>query len=136
MKPYGLNKSHKMCSTIAIDALFMRGADAEAILAYPLRVVWRVNSARKADVDTPKFLISVPKRRMRHAVDRVLLRRRVRESYRLNRPELLGEVKQPVDMAFVYIADKIVDFRQINRAMVKCLTKIAEKCCPASSQDC
>ena len=104
MKPYGLNKSHKLCSTIAIDALFMRGADAEAILAYPLRVVWRVNSARKADVDTPKFLISVPKRRMRHAVDRVLLRRRVRESYRLNRPELLCGVKQPVDIAFVYMS--------------------------------
>lgn len=134
MKPLGLNKSHKLCSLIAIDALFMRSGDAQAALAYPVRIVWRVNKARKADVETPKFLISVPRRRLRHAVDRVKMRRRIREAYRLNRAEILGNIHLPVDMAFVYIADKLVDYKQVNKAVVKCLSKIAEQCSQDFSQ--
>ena len=133
MKPFGLNKAHKLCSTIAIDALFMRDGDSKAALAYPLRIVWRVNDKRKADADTPKFLISVPRRKIRHAVDRVLLRRRIREAYRLNRPAILGDLSLHIDMAFVYIADKITDYKQINRAVVKILSKIAQQCSQDSS---
>ena len=128
MKCLGLNKSHKLCSLISIDALFMRSGDVQSALAYPMRVVWRVNPSRKADVHTPKFLISVPRRRRHHAVDRVKMRRRIREAYRLNRAVIFADIHLPVDMAFIYVADKLTDYKQVDKAMIKCLTKIAEQC--------
>ncbi|MBD5199140.1 MAG: ribonuclease P protein component [Bacteroidales bacterium] len=128
MKPFGLGKKNKLCSVIAIDALFSRAEGVETNFAYPLKITWRINQARKADPDTPKFFISVPKRRFKHAVDRVKMRRRIREAYRLTRPELLGDIKLPLDMAIVCVADKIVDSKSVTAALSKLLTKIAEQC--------
>lgn len=53
------------------------------------------------------------------------MRRKIRESYRLQRaasvpPGLLV----PVDVAFVYIADKLQDYERVDRAMRKLLKKI------------
>lgn len=90
--------------------------------------MWRVNPARKADPDTPKFFISVPKRRFKHAVDRVMMRRRIRETYRLLRPEVLGDIAQPLDMAIICVADKHVESKVIKAALNRLLTKIADQC--------
>ena len=128
MKPFGLGKKNKLCSVIAIHTLFSHADAVESCFAYPIKIIWRINQARKADRDTPKFFISVPKRRFKHAVDRVKMRRRIRESYRLARPELLGDIQLPIDMAIVCVADKIVDSKYISAAVTKLLTKIAEQC--------
>ena len=128
MKPLGLGKKNKLCSVIAIDALFSRAEGVNSCFSYPIKIMWRVNPARKADPDTPKFFISVPKRRFKHAVDRVMMRRRIRESYRLLRPEVLGDISQPLDMAIICVADKAVDSKIIMAALNRLLTKIADQC--------
>jgi len=121
-----LQKKNKLCSVIAIDALFAHDENNSSAIAYPLRAVWRVNAARKADPDTPKFFISVPKRRVRHAVERVTARRRVREAYRLNRPELFGSLHLPVDIGFIYVAETALPFDKIEKAMIRLMQKIAQ----------
>ncbi|MBD5191591.1 MAG: ribonuclease P protein component [Barnesiella sp.] len=131
MKQYGLGKAQKLCSKIAIDSLFRRSEDSHATLAYPVRVVWRCNPSRKADPQTPKFLISVPKRKLRHAVDRVQMRRRIREAYRLNHREFIGELHLPLDMVFIYVADSLLPYQNIERAVRRCLQKISEKHSPS-----
>lgn len=125
MSKFNLKKKNKLCSVIAIDALFDRNGDNTSTIAYPLRAVWRTNQARKADTDTPKFFISVPKKRLRHAVDRVAARRRIREAYRLNRPDLFAELKSPVDIAFIYVADNVQPYQKIEKAMLKLMNRIA-----------
>ncbi len=109
---------------MAIDRLFSPAAGASTALCYPLRAVWAQNPGRERG-EKVQFLISVPKKRLRHAVDRVAMRRKIRESYRLQRaasvpPGLLV----PVDVAFVYIADKLQDYERVDRAMRKLLKKI------------
>lgn len=135
MKQYPLDKSNKLCSVIAIESLFSKQSGAEASLAFPLRVVWRINKARKADVETPKFFISVPKKKIRHAVDRVKMRRRIREAYRLNRQQYLGGIRQPVDMAIIYVADKTVPYASVQRSLCRLLSKIALKCSSEPSEN-
>ena len=127
MVKYHLKKQNKLCSVIAIDALFSRDSGSQAAIAYPLRAIWRTNPARKAVVTTPKFFISVPKKRLRHAVDRVAMRRKIREAYRLNRPEIFDGLDQPVDIALIYVADSLQPYRKVEQSMRKLMNRIAGK---------
>lgn len=110
-----LPKATKLCSVSAIDALFASGKGA---LAYPLRAV--VMESAEPGV---RFLISVPKRRLRHAVDRVAVRRRIREAYRLLRPMLRPGLN--LNLAFIYVANKRVDSARISEAMRRLLNDFA-----------
>ncbi|MDE5728354.1 MAG: ribonuclease P protein component [Duncaniella sp.] len=119
-----LYKDEKLCNEVAIGALFDRGsAGVGSKLAYPLRMVWRV-----APDDEPRrgscarFLVSVPKKRLRHAVDRVTVRRRVREQYRLNRHLIPEGV--PFEIAFIYVADEVLPTARILPAMQRLLAKL------------
>ena len=126
---FRLYKREKLCSETAIDLLFSRTGGGQAALLYPLRVVWRHNDHRSGGA---QFLISVPKKRLRHAVDRVAMRRLIREAYRLNRRHLGDAEKTGMDIAFTYVADKRTDFRRITSAMVKALRRIARSTDPAA----
>lgn len=118
-----LYKKEKLCSTTAINMLFAPGGDSLRALAFPLRAVWRVNTERSADC--PKFLIMVPKRRLRHAVDRVTMRRRIREAYRLRRDLIPADLR--ADIVFVYVASELLPYTDVDRAVRKLLKAIAEK---------
>lgn len=117
-----LYKKEKLCSEIAIAQLFDRHDGlTHSALAFPLRAVWRENITRA--VTCPRFLISIPKKRLHHAVDRVKMRRRVREAYRLNHADLL-EANHPWDIAFVYVADSLTDYDKVEKAMKRLLQTI------------
>ena len=62
------------------------------------------------------MLISIPKRLIKHATDRNLLKRRIREAYRVNKPEL------PIDIAFVYMDNQIPTYD----TLVHCIKKATE----------
>ena len=125
-----LYKSEKLCSLTAIDALF--ASRAKGALAFPLRMVWRSNPERPKGAQV-QFLISVPKRKLRHAVDRVTMRRRIREAYRLNR-RLLPQLAdgQLIDLAFVYVAPSLVPYHRIEQAMRRLLPQLAVTDSPSS----
>lgn len=128
MKRFDLGKRHKLCGATAVDRLFT-SASSQSALCYPLRGVWGRASRRK-EGDAPfQFVVTVPKKRLRHAVDRVAVRRRVREAYRLNHgaiEEATGAVNGgvSVDMAFVYVADRVLPSAVIHAAMQRLLNKI------------
>lgn len=120
MKGLRLYKKEKLCSPTAIDALFARSGGASAALSYPLRAVWRRREERRAEC--PQFVVIVPKKRVRHAVDRVALRRRIREAYRLNRDLLEGAGR--VDIAFVWVGETTGRYSSIERAMQRLLKRV------------
>ena len=107
--------------------LFSRVADASSSLSYPLRAVWRSNDLRRSDAKIA-FLVSVPKKRLRHAVDRVLMRRRIREAYRLARPHYALPDGVRLDVAFLFVADRTVSYASVSRAMDVLMEKIAASC--------
>ncbi len=134
-----LYKKEKLCGTLAVEALFARDAAERGVnsaLAYPLRMVWLENTRRHNDVDI-RFVITVPKRRLRHAVDRVTMRRRIREAFRLSRPidpiaahrivdAETGEVPKTrrLDVAFVYVANGLEPYSRIEHSMRRLLAKL------------
>ncbi len=118
-----LYKKDKLCSAVAIARLFGHDASALSALAYPLRAVWADRGTREGDAPV-QFLISVPKKKLRHAVDRVKMRRRIREAFRLHRHEYELPVGERVDIAFVYVAADLVDYARTERAVCRLLEAV------------
>lgn len=83
------------------------------------------DSRRKSDAPVA-FLISVPKKRLRHAVDRVLMRRRIREAYRLGHQQYTLPEGLRVDLAFVYVADRVKSYRSVEKAVHRILSAMAD----------
>jgi ribonuclease P protein component len=66
-------------------------------------------------------MISVSKKNFKRAVDRNLIKRRIRESYRLNK-NLLPDSPLYV-IAYIYSAKEILTFAQIQERLVKTLNR-------------
>ncbi len=125
MGSLNLNKSEKLCSQTAIDALFAARTGAKGALAYPLRLVRaQRHSPSRPGAALVQFLISVPKKRLRHAVDSVLMRRRIREAYRLNRHLIPSTAELPLDIAFIYVGSTLTSYARIERAMARLLSSL------------
>lgn len=123
MNDFRLPKPTKLCSQTAIDRLFAQ-RDVKGALAYPIRAVWGENTHRYRG-DAVQFLASVPKKRLRHAVDRVTMRRRIREAYRLNRQNHFPEsLEAPLDILFVYVGNTLEPYAKVENAMRRLLHKI------------
>ncbi|MDE6429779.1 MAG: ribonuclease P protein component [Duncaniella sp.] len=133
-----LYKIEKLRSEIAIGQLFDRSNPAaHSVMAYPLRAVWTVNPSRLAALSAdapakgdrrparcPQFLIAVPKKKIRHAVDRVQMRRRIREAYRLNRH--LFPDNLPIDVAFIYVASEVLPYADVLKSVSRILNRISK----------
>ena len=121
---FKLNKDEKLCSRTAVERLFGEG---KSLMAFPLRAAYRLRPRGEQPV---QFLISIPKKRIRKAVQRVMLRRRVREAYRLNRRQLLVPTLEQadwgVDIAFVYLDTSVAPYDVIEEKITSLLTRIAQ----------
>jgi ribonuclease P protein component len=113
-------KAEKLCSRKLIDKLFK---DGSSFIAYPLRLTFCLI---KADDDKLQILFNVTKRRFKRAVDRNLLKRRMRESYRTNKILFdslnLGEYK--LIIAFNFIGNELVEYNQINNSLKKSILNL------------
>jgi ribonuclease P protein component len=119
-------KDERLCSVKVIDGLFDRKNSGNGgVFSYPIRVVFQpqipseTNSAI-ANLKPTQVLFSVPKRQFKHAVDRNLIRRRMKEAYRLHKKLLIGNYS----IAFIYIAKEIENYKIIEKGMKSALRKI------------
>ena len=123
-----LYKTEKLCSKREIEQLYAHGS---SIIAYPLRAVWlEVPDDNVGHHVASRFLISIPKKRIRHAVDRVMLRRRTREAYRLNREILTAHESsgKTLLIGFNWVANDCRNYATIERSMRELLSKINSQC--------
>ncbi len=118
-KPERLNKKK------IIEKMFAGGSRSFSI--FPLRVVWL--PAEELDVQA-SILISVSKRRFKRAVKRNRIKRQIREAYRLNKQILLApltEKNSRLAIAFIYLADELMNSALVEEKIKTALTRIVEK---------
>ena len=111
-----LPKSERLCGLTAIAGLMEHGKTG---LAGCLRYKYR----KVEGMAVSRILVSVPKRFFKRAVKRNLLKRRIRESYRLQKDLL----PVPVDIAFIYVDREVLPYDTIYAAMTEVLTAVASK---------
>ncbi|MDE6297067.1 MAG: ribonuclease P protein component, partial [Muribaculaceae bacterium] len=132
-------KPEKLRHKKLVDALFSKGKN---IYDFPLRLVWRkitpdelkASFRDKIPEKTGKLqmLVTIPKKKRRHAVDRVLLRRRIREAYRLNRLPLADVINNREDIgtlsiAFIYLGTENISYSEIEKRMINLLSRLEKK---------
>jgi ribonuclease P protein component len=121
------NKKERVVSKKLIESLFEKG-DSHSLAAFPLRVVY-LQRERPHDEMPVQILISVPKKRFKHAVDRNRVKRQIRESYRCNKQalcDIIPEDKQLL-IAFIWLSDRHYTTDEVQKRVVTLLQKIANR---------
>ena len=121
---YTFKKEERLCNKRLIDGLYHKGS---SFLCYPFKVSWLI--CDNTESPPAQVVFSVPKKRFKKAVDRNLIKRRMREAYRLNKQQLLYEKLNSADKKVVlslgYVAKDIVPFDLAKKKMVKLLVQLS-----------
>ena len=120
---YTLKKEERLCNKRLIDGLFHNGS---SFLCYPFKVSWSLSE--EPQPFPVQILFSVPKKRFKQAVDRNLIKRRMRETYRLHKQQYLYDKLNNADKKIIlslgYIGKEIAPYELAEKKMLKLLIQL------------
>ena len=120
---FSFRKNEKLCSKKVIDRLF---AEGKSVFAFPLKFVYLETGLTTETPAQAGFAVS--KKNFKRAVQRNLIKRRMREAYRLHKPDFYEALKEiQVAVFFVYTAKEIADYAVIESAIIKGLKKLVRE---------
>ncbi len=106
---YTFSKCERLCSATAIEELFTAGKSKNNA---PLKLVYTPNT-----INLHQVVIVVPKRNFKRANARNLLKRRMREAYRLHKHEL-NFLTQKYNLALLFTGREAKDYATIETSVV------------------
>lgn len=106
------SKDERLKKEKLIQELFEKGS---SFYFFPFKVIIKSNPEQKHRFH--QVLFSVSKRNFKRAVDRNLIKRRMREAFRKNKNAIAASEKLMI--AYIYTAKEILTFAQIQERLVK-----------------
>jgi len=112
MRQYEFRKEERVNREKIIQELFAKGS---SFYLYPFKVFFMLQPDEL--IAGNQVLITVSKKLFSRAVDRNLIKRRIREGYRLNKSRLV--VPKPLVIAYIYSVKEILPSAQLHERLVK-----------------
>lgn len=127
-KTFTLPKQERLCSRMLIEQLFLGHSQHKK--EWPVRVVYQVVKRKDEDDAQTEVLMSVSKRYFKRAVKRNLVKRQLRESYRLHKAILTDVLALHPDtkilIAFIWLSGQTYDSVKVEKAVKAALEKIVD----------
>lgn len=118
-----LGKGKRVFLRNEIQTLF---SSRVAFISYPFRVVV---AEEERTLEPLKMMVSVPKKRLKHAVDRNRVKRLTREAFRLNCSHLRESIPEETCLliGFIYIGNEVKSYTTTSHGIMDALDKLALK---------
>ncbi len=120
-----LKRSEILKSEKSISSLFETGY---SFTVQPIRLVFQINPS--LETSNIKVGFAVPKKNFKRAVDRNLLKRRMREAFRTSKsihfsPEIL--ISPGIELMLIYQGKEMEDYQKIRESISGLLKKLSLK---------
>ncbi len=122
---FTLKKDERLCSQKTIGELFTSG---ESFLVFPFKVVFMKNELPQSFPAQTAFAVS--KRTFKRAVKRNILKRRMREAFRLNKNPFYDQLASKnlhISIIFIFIGKDILEYNILEKAMISAFKKTLAK---------
>jgi len=117
------SKEERLCNRKLLDKLFHSGS---SFVLHPFRIIWLYEALQVP----AQVVIGVPKRKFKRAVDRNLLKRRIREIYRQHKDDFLYSfLKQhTILLSITYIGKEITEYAYMEKKILQVFEKLNKMC--------
>ena len=122
-----LKKAERLSSHKKIKELFSEGS---SFFIFPFKIIYLAQSHSPANSCPVCILITVSKRHHKKAVSRNLIKRRIREGYRLNKNIICEKKPDAISLyvGIIYVAKDIRPFSEVESKLKQCLLRLSQVC--------
>jgi len=141
LKQHTLKREERLKSRKTIARLFAN--EGKSFVSFPFKVVWLAVQVDEPPVYPAQMAVSVPSRNFPKATDRNLVKRRIKEAYRLHKSILYYPLCQTsekpdepafvIALMFVYLGKEILPYKLIEQKVQICLKQLIRQIKPANS---
>jgi ribonuclease P protein component len=117
-------KKNRLCTEKEIGTLFTNGS---VNFIHPIKSIYYINNDKESGY---KVLVSVSKRNFKKAVDRNLIKRKIKEATRKNIPrisELLETKGLGINIAFIYVSKNMPSSAEIEETVIRQILHITNR---------
>ena len=121
---FTLKKEERLCGKKAIDLLFSSGRSKTQ---FPIKLIYKL-ALDKSDFPA-KVMFVVPKKKHKRANKRNILKRRMREVYRLNKHSLFDSLQKQnvkIDIMFIFLSNELFDYSSIEKNMCSLINTLSD----------
>jgi len=118
-------KNERLCGETTIDNLFTNGNSIKDSL---FRLVWNTEDFDNETI--AQTLIVVPKKNIKNAANRNILKRRIREAFRIYKSSLYTKIKsknQHLAIAIIYQGKELFSYKVIEEKIKLILGRLSEE---------